>query len=112
MNWIIFIIGMSLSVALRLFTTDQVFNFYPSILTAFATGLLFMGMEAKRKASKDTSRVDPKMITLRRMAIRLSYLSREGTLSKCGNHVLFEAEGPDTANEFMDAIMAVVEAAE
>lgn len=109
MNWLIFIVGMTLSVALRLFTKDEVFNFYPSILTAFATGLLFMVLETKRKVSATTPKIDPQIITLRRMATRLSYLAQEGTLSRTGETVRFDADGPDSANEFMDAIMAIVE---
>lgn len=48
-------------------------------------------------------------IPLRRMAIRLRYLSQEGTLSKSGDVVRFDADGPDAANEFIDAIGAIIE---
>lgn len=56
--------------------------------------------------------IDPDYITLRRMAIRLHYLSHEGTLSKSGDTVRFDADGPDSANEFVDTIMALIEVAQ
>jgi regulatory protein YycI of two-component signal transduction system YycFG len=60
------------------------------------------------KAPKKTN-FDAQLIRLKTLAIRLSYLANEGTLSKTGDTVRFDADGVYSANEFMDAIMEITE---
>jgi hypothetical protein len=73
--------------------------------------IILLGIESsvKRQPGLEQNMLQ-QFITLRRRAVRLSYLAQEGTLSKTGDTVRFDAEGPDAANEFMDSIMAIIEA--
>jgi hypothetical protein len=77
-------------------------------LNLFCILLVVADREAKKPFPNQ--QMIEQFILLRRRAIRLSYLAQEGTLSKTGNVVRFDAEGADSANEFMDTIMAIVEA--
>jgi hypothetical protein len=107
-KWLVLGIGLIVGSCFNLSGTPQ--GFAIGVVIASATGCLFAWLLVRD--SKPTPKIDPTMITLRRMSIRLRYLSQEGTLSKTGNTVRFDAEGPDSANEFIDTIMAIVEAAE
>jgi hypothetical protein len=80
------------------------------VAAANLTCILLLGIESsvKRQPGLEQSMLQ-QFITLRRRAIRLSYLAQEGTLSKTGNTVRFDADGPDSANEFIDTVMALVE---
>jgi hypothetical protein len=106
-KWLVLGIGLIVGSSFNLSGTPQ--GFAIGVVIASITGCLFAWLLVRDP--KPAPKIDPAMITLRRMAIRLSYLSQEGTLSKTGNTVRFDADGPDSANEFIDAIMAIVEAA-
>jgi hypothetical protein len=106
MNWIVFIIGMTVALCLMFFgLTTRASSLRSSPVMVF--GIL----SAKTKLAQPFP-MDPVQVKLRRMASRLRYLSQEGTLSKSGNTIRFDAEGSESANDFMDAIMAIVDAAE
>jgi hypothetical protein len=105
MNWIVLVVGMAVALCLMFFGHN------PSFVIAFVTGLVFGTISAKTKLAQPFP-MDPVQVKLRRMASRLRYLSQEGTLSKSGNTIRFDAEGSESANDFMDAIMAIVDAAE
>jgi uncharacterized membrane protein len=105
MNWVVFIIGMTVALCLMFF------GLHPSVVIAFGFGMVCGIFSAKAKLAQPFP-MDPVQIKLRRMASRLRYLSQEGTLSKSGNTIRFDAEGSESANDFMDAIMAIVDAAE
>jgi hypothetical protein len=51
----------------------------------------------------------PDEITLGRMAIRLSYLASEGTLSRNGKVVTYDAEGEESAVEFINSVVQIME---
>lgn len=114
MNWVVFIIGMTVALCIRAFTKDQFLTLYPSAIIAFVTGTAFGLLSAKAKLDKmfPMEPVRPVQVKLRRMANRLRYLSVGGTLSKTGSTVRFDASDPNEASEFMDVLMAIVEAAE
>lgn len=106
MNWIVLIAGVLVAACVHMFTPDSLGIYPPSAAILFATGVTF-GILTMRQRVVKAEMIPPKMTELRRMAIRMSYLMQEGTLSKTGDVVRFDAEGAEAANEFMDAVIEI-----
>lgn len=106
MNWIVLIVGVLVAACVHMFTPDSLGIYPPSAAIMFATGTAFGLLTAKAKLVKP-SPYPVELSKLHRLSIRMSYLMQEGTLSKTGDVVRFDAEGAEAANEFMDAVIEI-----